>query len=102
MSKIRMLFVVFAMAMMVFSNTANAGKVKTSEALKNMIATIEKADIPDKPALNDALERARDIMKNSWKMARWEVYKNSGVIYDDVISELEGTGVEITKPAWLH
>lgn len=51
MSKTRMLFAALAMAMMVFSNTAIAGMEKTADALKGTIATIEKADVPNNPAL---------------------------------------------------
>jgi hypothetical protein len=100
-SKTRMLFAALAMAMMVFSNTAIAGMEKTADALKGTIATIEKADVPNNPALTEALERARDLSKNYWKLTKTQVYKKAAVIYDDLRSALKGTSLDIIKPSWL-
>ena len=81
-------------------NTAFAGKDKTVVALKEAVQDIERAGINTEKT-KESIEQARQIIKYSWRMARHEVYRDAGKIFDTFILETKDSSVKIRKPDWL-
>lgn len=81
-------------------NPALAGKDKTVAALKEAVAEIEKSGVNTEKT-KDSIEKAQHIIKYSWRMARHEVYRDAGKIFDTFILETKGSNVKILKPDWL-
>lgn len=81
-------------------NPALAGKDKTVAALKEAVAEVEKAGI-NTDKTKASVEQANQIIKYSWRMARHDVYRDAGKIFDTLILETKGSNVKIRKPDWL-
>ena len=98
----RILFALFICTFLVLVsfNPALAGKNKTVTALKSAVEQIEKSGISS-DASKDSIAEANKIIKYSWRMARHEVYRDAGEVFDEFIKLTKGTDVKIRKPDWL-
>ena len=92
---------VIATLFLISSTPALAGAKKTAEALGKTVAAVEASVQDRNPELEAALKKAREISKNYWRMARHEVYRDAGKVYDDLIVLTNGSKAKISKPDWL-
>ena len=92
---------VFATLFLISSAPALAGTKKTADALGKTVAAIEASVQDRSPELEAALKKAREIEKNYWKMARHELYRDAGKVFDDLKALTKGSKAKISKPDWL-
>tara|TARA_A100001037_G_C14944465_1_gene542096 strand:- start:445 stop:639 length:195 start_codon:yes stop_codon:yes gene_type:complete len=64
------------------------------------VADIEQAGINNEKT-KESIEQAKHIIKYSWRMDRYEVYRVAGKVFDNLIMGTKGTNVKIQKPDWL-